>query len=233
MRSAALAMLVPLPMMTGDLPPNSKVTGTKFSDAAFMMSLPTLVAPVKTKWFQACLENSAETSGPPSTTDNSSGLKNSATACCSNSAVRGAISDGFKTARLPAAKTLDNGDNRVNKGAFHVPIMPTTPLGWYFTQAVAPKLSKGCTLGRIWSCVQASKWSLACLREPNEPATSFIMEKTGDLPPKSASMAAQNGSQCFTSMSMARCNRSFLVAALTGPSDLKAACCSATNSGSD
>ena len=60
-------------------------------------------------------------------------------------------------ARLPAANTLDKGDNNVNKGAFQVPMMPTTPLGWYLTQAVAPNASKGTTLGRVWSCAQVSR----------------------------------------------------------------------------
>ena len=35
--------------ITGDLPPNSKVTGTRLSEAAFITFLPICVPPVKSK----------------------------------------------------------------------------------------------------------------------------------------------------------------------------------------
>ena len=120
-----------------------------------MMSLPTLVEPVKTIWFQGCSANAAATSGPPCTTASTWGSKRLATASASTWAVRGAISEGLSTARLPAANAQASGDSKVNRGAFQVPMMPITPLGWYLTQAVAPNMSKGLTLGRSESPSQS------------------------------------------------------------------------------
>ena len=92
--------------------------------------------------------------------------------------MRGAISDGLSTARLPAASTLASGDSKVYSGAFQVPMMPTTPFGWYCTQAVAPKASNGAKLGRGSGAIHAARWSRACLSEASEPRMSFIIENT-------------------------------------------------------
>ena len=47
--------------MTGDLPPSSSVTGTRWSLAAFITMGPTGVLPVKTRWSKAKVENVAPT----------------------------------------------------------------------------------------------------------------------------------------------------------------------------
>jgi hypothetical protein len=43
---------LPLATMVGDLPPSSRVTGTRFSLAAFITARPTAVLPVKTRWIE-------------------------------------------------------------------------------------------------------------------------------------------------------------------------------------
>ena len=207
MRSAALRSSALRPTTTGLLPPSSRVTGTRCSAAAFITCRPTEVEPVKTRWPQGWALKAAATSGPPCTTASSLGSKASATAWATSCAVRGTISLGLSTARLPAANTLASGANKVKSGAFHVPMMPTTPLGWNFTKAVAPNWSNGATLARGWSGIQASKWSRAAFSAPSEPSTSFIMENSTGRPPKSASIAAHRASQCFTSRSITRCRR--------------------------
>ena len=138
MRSAAARRSALRPTTTGLLPPSSSVTGTRCSAAAFITCLPTAVEPVNTRWSQGWALKAAAISGPPSTTASSVRSKASATACATSAAVRGTISLGLSTARLPAASTLASGANKVNNGAFQVPMMPTTPLGWNFTKAVAP-----------------------------------------------------------------------------------------------
>jgi hypothetical protein len=131
-----------------------------------------------------------------------------------SSAVRGATSLGLSTARLPAANTLASGANSVNRGAFQVPMMPTTPLGWNFTQAVAPNWSKGATLARGWSGIHSCTWSRAAFSEASEPSTSFISEKATGRPPKSSRIASHSTSVLAISRSMARCSRA---CALPGP----------------
>ena len=228
MRSAALPMSALRPTSTGDLPPSSSVTGTRLAAAAVITARPTAVEPVNTRWAQGWALNSVATSTPPLTSATTSGAKCSASAAASTAAVRGAISDGFSMARLPAASTLASGENRVYRGAFQVPMMPTTPFGWYCTQAVAPKPSNGATLGRGCAGIHSSRWSRACLSEASDPRISFIIENTAGRPPKSSSIAAHSASLYCTSRSIALCRRALRTAALTGPSAAKARCCASS-----
>ena len=113
---------------TGDFPPNSRVTGTKFCAAACMIFLPTAELPVNIRWSKGRWLNSTPTSTPPVTTATIRGSSSFAKTDASTSAVLGVTSEGLSIARLPAANTQANGESNVYKGAFHVPIMPTLPL---------------------------------------------------------------------------------------------------------
>ena len=44
---AVVVKSAPSPIITGDFPPSSSVTGTRFSDAAFIISFPTFPLPVQ------------------------------------------------------------------------------------------------------------------------------------------------------------------------------------------
>ncbi|MCY1461247.1 hypothetical protein D9M71_788830 [compost metagenome] len=103
-----------------------------------MTSRPVAVLPVYTRWSNGWALKASASSTSPVTTPISSGSRCSANSCATNSAVRGTTSDGLRMARLPAASTEAKGLNRVNKGAFQVPRMPTVPLGWCITHALAP-----------------------------------------------------------------------------------------------
>src|SRR4051812_21440682 len=88
---------------TGFLPPNSRVTGTRFRAAACCTSEPTDGEPVKNKWSSGRLENAAETSGPPVTMSSSVASKYLGAVAFISSAVRGVISEILIITRLPAA----------------------------------------------------------------------------------------------------------------------------------
>ncbi|MNT61437.1 hypothetical protein D3C72_1990860 [compost metagenome] len=105
MRKAAVARSALRATMVGDLPPSSRVTGTRLSAALRITSLPTGVLPVNTRWSNGCALTAAAMSGPPVTTPTTSGSSSSAQAAASTAAVRGAISEGLRIARLPAAST--------------------------------------------------------------------------------------------------------------------------------
>jgi len=141
MRKAAVARSALRATMVGDLPPSSSVTGTRFCAALRITALPTWVLPVNTMWSKGCEVKISPKSGPPVTTPTSSGSNMSTTASATTWAVHDTTSEGLRMARFPAASALASGLNRVNSGAFQVPMMPTVPLGWYITQAWAPSWS--------------------------------------------------------------------------------------------
>ncbi|MNG17541.1 hypothetical protein D3C84_1015350 [compost metagenome] len=130
MRKAAVARSALRETMVGDLPPSSRVTGTRLSAALRITTLPMAVLPVNTRWSKGWRVTASAISAPPTATPTTKGSKCSAQAAASTAAVRGAISEGLRIARLPAASTKANGLSRVNSGAFQVPMMPTEPLGW-------------------------------------------------------------------------------------------------------
>ncbi len=158
-----------------------------------MTSLPTSVLPVKTRWSNGSDVNASATSGPPVTTATSVGSNISATASASTCAVCGTISDGLRIARLPAPSAHASGLSSVNSGAFHVPMMPTEPLGWYWMYAFAPSWSYGGYGGRSSSSIHDSRESLVCLSDVMAPRMSFMIEKATRRPPKSASIASVSG----------------------------------------
>src|SRR5690606_31205479 len=65
---------------TGDLPPSSRITGTRFSAAAAITVLPTAVEPVKIILSKASRQKASDTVPPPFTTATSSLGKASAKA---------------------------------------------------------------------------------------------------------------------------------------------------------
>ena len=92
--------------MVGDLPPSSRVTGTRFSLAAFITARPTAVLPVKTRWSKGKEEN-AEPS--PLTIVTCSGGKTSLSIDASTAFVAGVNFDGLSMTRLPAAIAVTTG----------------------------------------------------------------------------------------------------------------------------
>ena len=96
-------------MMHGDLPPSSSVVGVKLAAAALATMRPTAVEPVKNRWSNGRLENSAANAPSPNTTQTSSG----ANAWPINSAIKadvaGVNSLGLSITRLPAASAVMTG----------------------------------------------------------------------------------------------------------------------------
>lgn len=116
-RAAAIARSADRPITTALLPPSSSVSGTRFSAAARITWRAIEVAPVKTRWSNARLENARPTSGPPVTTAIFASSKATANISFSSAEVAGVASDGLIIARLPAASTPASGDQ----------ILPLTP----------------------------------------------------------------------------------------------------------
>jgi hypothetical protein len=123
--------------MIGDLPPNSSVTGTKFSLAARMMARPTGMLPVKKIWSNGRLEKALPIWSSPVTTATCSSSNVSASIAASRFVVAGVISDGLSITRLPAASAVASGVKARETGKFQGATMPTTPRGWYTTFAEA------------------------------------------------------------------------------------------------
>ena len=160
-------------IMTGDLPPSSRVTGTRFSEAARITCLATDVAPVKSKWSKASPEKSAPVCGPPVMTAISSSSNSSAKPAAMAAEVAGVYSLGLIMQRLPADSTPAKGVNVRFTGKFQGLITPTTPSGWYSTHALAPNKAKipGVTLRLSFFC-QRLRFCCAWRSGPTEEATS-------------------------------------------------------------
>src|SRR4029077_5180693 len=101
---------------TGFLPPNSSVTGTRFCAAACCTSEPTEGEPVKNRWSNGRLENTADTSQPPVTMSSSVGSKYFGAVAFISSAVLGVISDILIITRIPAANAADAGNTTSSSG---------------------------------------------------------------------------------------------------------------------
>ena len=65
---AAVSIGKPGATMTGDLPPSSRVTGVRLSEAARITSRPTPVEPLKSRWSNGWAAKARATSTPPFTT---------------------------------------------------------------------------------------------------------------------------------------------------------------------
>ena len=127
--TAAAAISESFPRITGDLPPNSKVRGTRFSEAAFITCFAIAVPPVKSIWSKGKLLNAAPTSASPVKTAISTSSKYSSNIVFITSEVAGVISEGFTITLFPAAKIPPIGANTKLTGKFQGLIHPTVPLG--------------------------------------------------------------------------------------------------------
>ena len=110
-RSAREVIEKALATIVGDLPPSSSVTGTRFSLAARMTTLPTRVDPVKTRWSNGRCEKASPTSDAARHDGHLIGGNTSATRSWSRAAVSGTSSLGLIMARLPAASTATSGES--------------------------------------------------------------------------------------------------------------------------
>jgi hypothetical protein len=95
-------------MMQGDLPPSSSVVGVRLPAASSATLRPTAVDPVKNRWSNGSPQIRRHI-GVTSTTANSSGAKWRATSSASSALVRGVISLGLSSTRLPAASAVAAG----------------------------------------------------------------------------------------------------------------------------
>ncbi|MNF03077.1 hypothetical protein D3C80_2023310 [compost metagenome] len=68
--------------------------------------------------------------------------------------------------RFPAAKASASPPKTITPGKFQAVTMPTTPSGWYCTQA-SPRL-----LARTSGFIHSAKLALAYFSEANGPSTS-------------------------------------------------------------
>ena len=104
------------------------------ADAAFMISRPVAVSPVKvTAWMPSCVVmNSPAESGPnPCTTLNApSGTPTDFITSASRVAVVGVSSEGFRITALPDAIAGASFQVDSSSGRFQGEITPTTPCGW-------------------------------------------------------------------------------------------------------
>src|SRR6266508_4933551 len=114
----------------GLLPPSSRVTFFKLPAAAWTMSLPTSVEPVKAtlstpSW--AASGAPAVSPNPVTTLTTPSGTPASWMSLASNSADSGVCSAGFSTIQLPVARAGASFQAAMSSGKFHGMIWPTTP----------------------------------------------------------------------------------------------------------
>mmetsp|Transcript_2679 Transcript_2679/g.3308 ORF Transcript_2679/g.3308 Transcript_2679/m.3308 type:complete len:224 (+) Transcript_2679:812-1483(+) len=118
--------------MDGDLPPNSNVTGIKFSAPHFAIILPVAVEPVNDDLLiigelAKCCPATAPNPGTILTTP--SGNPTSCNNLPIYKAVNGVSSDTLLTIVLPHASAVAAGHAHINKGKFHGVTAPTTPSG--------------------------------------------------------------------------------------------------------
>ena len=103
-------------IITGDLPPSSKVRGVSCSAAALATSWPTAVLPVNNKWLKGRPAKYSEIVGPPWITLISVGLKYWDINVAKYPDVLGDLSEGFSQTLFPAAKAEIIGINDKFKG---------------------------------------------------------------------------------------------------------------------
>jgi len=147
--------------ITGDFPPNSRVTVLRFSAAAFMTIFPTPGEPVKKIWSKGSLSSARDTSIFPSTIVISFSGKSCLTIFAITAEVRGVSSEGFKMAVFPAAIADTSGPKVRFTGKFQGEIIRQVPFGSYRYQEEVPVSERG--VGTRCSAIHLLKWSLACL----------------------------------------------------------------------
>ena len=115
--------------MAGDLPPNSRITGVRFSAAEAITFLPVAPEPVKIMRSKASLENSMPTPPVSSMKTSLSSGKYLGESSLSRRVSERLFSDILTITRLPAANAIAIWDTDRNTGKFHGIMRPTTPRG--------------------------------------------------------------------------------------------------------
>ncbi len=130
-KNASSASITSAMKMLADLPPSSKVTGIRLSAAAFMITLPVAVEPVKAILAMRFEEASAwPASRPyPLTMFSTPGGRMSPMMSISTMMPIGVCSAGLSTMQLPAAKAGAIFQAAIRIGKFQGMIWPTTPSG--------------------------------------------------------------------------------------------------------
>ena len=118
--------------MLGLLPPSSKVSFFRFPAAAWMISRPTSVEPVKatlstSSW--AARAAPAVSPKPVTTLTTPSGTPASAISSARRRADSGVCSAGLRTTQFPVARAGPSFQAAISSGKFQGMIWPTTPTG--------------------------------------------------------------------------------------------------------
>ena len=179
-------------MTTGDLPPSSRVTGTRLRAAAAMIWRATEVAPVNNRWSSGRLEKACPTSGPPVNNTTSFGSYTSLIMASSTSEVAGVNSEGLIITLLPAARAPDRGANTMETGKFQGAMMPITPSGWYSMRERPPSRFNGNPVGRFAPFIHLRRYFLACFIGAIEAPTSVSRVISRGRQLKSACTASAN-----------------------------------------
>jgi hypothetical protein len=117
--------------MFGLLPPSSRVTGIRFSEAYCMISRPVVVSPVNAILRMRLLEASGlpASSPKPLTMFSTPAGNRSPTSSASTRMETGVCSAGLSTTALPAASAGASFHTAIRIGKFQGMICPTTPSG--------------------------------------------------------------------------------------------------------
>ena len=139
-RNASSASMMSSKKMLGDLPPSSRVTGTRLSAAAFMMIEPVVVSPVKAIFeIRSEPDRAAPASSPKPLTMLSTPFGSRSPMISTRCRIdAGVCSAGLSTMQLPAASAGASFHVAMRMGKFHGMICPTTPSGswkWYATRS--------------------------------------------------------------------------------------------------
>src|SRR3954454_15038286 len=116
----------------------------------------------------------------------------------------GVYSDGLMTTRLPAASISTSGPTERSKGKFQGTMLPTTPLGCGWTNALPEPKSAGST-SRGSGAIHASRRSAAYAARPATPRTSIRSVATVGCTPKSALIASWICVRCAMTIPASAC----------------------------
>ncbi len=128
----ALFKLASSSKITGDFPPNSRVTFFSVSVAALLIAFPVTAEPVKLILLtKGCSTNACPASAPrPLTTlITPAGMPASTASSANRRVARGVTSEGFITIVQPVANAGAIFHIAIIKGTFQGTIAPTTPTG--------------------------------------------------------------------------------------------------------
>ena len=130
-KNSSSASMTSAKKMFGDFPPNSSVTGIRFSDAYCMINRPVVVSPVNAIFPMRGLDASGLPASAPNpwTTLITPLGRISAISSMNAMIATGVCSAGLRTTVFPAATAGANFHVAMSNGKFHGIICPTTPSG--------------------------------------------------------------------------------------------------------